>query len=113
MSFRPREGYELHPINVVLCPVHRPEGGYRPREGYELHLKTKNIILRSLSYRPREGYELHRDYHGKPDTQGKRVIVPVRGMSCIRSVRRLAENHEGYRPREGYELHPWWTGRRW
>ena len=35
------------------------------------------------------------------------VIVPVRGMSCIRSPpARKGRQIDGYRPREGYELHP-------
>ena len=35
-----------------------------------------------------------------------RVIVPVRGMSCIARLDDARLNVGRYRPREGYELHP-------
>ena len=58
--YRPREGYELHPVNSVSV-MYSSGTGYRPREGYELHPENGEIW-------------------GKIEG----VIVPVRGMSCIR-----------------------------
>ena len=78
---------------------------YRPREGYELHQELTIITSQIISYRPREGYELHHFWKLKVLILQK-VIVPVRGMSCIII---FAPPHcsreERYRPREGYELH--------
>ena len=36
-----------------------PVISYRPREGYELHLELQNFTPMAYCYRPREGYVLH------------------------------------------------------
>ena len=58
---------------------------YRPREGYELHPLSSSFTIweRIERYRPREGYELHRTGSSSPSLIFWNVIVPVRGMSCI------------------------------
>ena len=57
--FRPREGYELHPLQRRPAPALIWKG-FRPREGYELHHALDHADAGRISFRPREGYELHR-----------------------------------------------------
>ena len=81
--------------------------GYRPREGYELHPLWGEFKVRvdDECYRPREGYELHLDMPEETQYYVD-VTVPVRGMSCIfRVFASYVLFLFCYRPREGYELH--------
>ena len=50
-----------------------------------MHLKSREFPCLGVSHRPREGSELH-PYEVRVLLGEKKVIVPVRGVSCIAQV---------------------------
>ena len=45
-SYRPREGYELHPLKMRIFNI--DDIRYRPREGYELHQYRGGQLVESI-----------------------------------------------------------------